>query len=122
MMNLIDSQHGRRWIVDGGRKRFRGDINNDAKGVCWILFQSTFLAHRYGAAQGLSGNTFPAVKEPEQWITGGNEVSNLWHQFDEAVCTLRESYESHVIEREYDAVNFVDYDAARFSLQDLEGF
>src|SRR6185437_12598931 len=106
MMNLIDSQHGRRWIVDGGRKRFRRNINNDAKGVRWILFQSTFLTHRYGVAQGVFRKTLTACKDPEERITRGDEVTNLWHQFDQAVCTYSQCLKASPIERQHYAINF----------------
>src|SRR4051794_16149323 len=68
MMNLIDSQHGRGGIVDGGRKRFRRDINDNAKRIRRILLQSTLLTESDRPQESFLRNSFATVKDAEEGI------------------------------------------------------
>src|ERR1044072_2492237 len=65
MMDLIDAQAGWCRIVDSRRKGLGRDVNNDAKRIRRILFESTFLAQCDGAPQCPFIESFPTLVDPE---------------------------------------------------------
>ena len=51
VLELIQRLNGGRGIVNGGGKRFDGDVHNEPDGVLGILFERSFLANLDGVFQ-----------------------------------------------------------------------
>src|SRR5262245_9163801 len=99
-MNLIERQHGCGGIVDGWRQGLQGNVDHDAKAEERVLFQRPLGSERDGGSEAAVSYSDSAAIEDEQRLSGRHEISNLRHEFDDAVGRSGVALEAGVVDSE----------------------
>src|ERR1051325_6079158 len=98
MMNLINRENRRGWIVDSWGQGLTGDVHDYAKRKKRIMLKGAFLIYGHQILQVTVSQFAAAFVDPKQRVAIAAKIAYFRYQFDEAVRSLAQRYQSLTVE------------------------
>ena len=102
MVELVDGEHGGGRVVDRGRQRLRGNVDDDPECERRVLLHGPFRPDRDGLLK-IPIVDVAASVQAKQRVSPRHEVTDLGNHFDQAVPPPSQRGKPRRIEGQHDA-------------------